>query len=294
MPTWNRNISMRALRAFCAAAKQQSFRAAAEDLYLTASAVSHQIKHLEEELGKKLFARTSRALTLTESGQAFYDDLYPILQALDATTRQHSSLPERGSLRISVKPFFASEVLLPRLPGFSERYPGLDINVDTSDESSEVADVSIRIFQTPPPSLLCDRLFSIRLIPVAAPEFYDTIKVVGNRITSEFPIIVHDARPNAWRQWQRSARIRLPSTLTTLRLDSMTAVARAAERGLGAALIPRHLVSGWLESQSLVQIFDHELETNDAYYLACHTQSADNPALTPFREWVLQEFMLDA
>lgn len=284
---------MRALRAFCAAAKHESFRAAAEDLYLTASAVSHQIKHLELELGKKLFARTSRALILTESGQAFYDDLYPILRSLDATTTQHSTMPERGSLRISVKPFFASEVLLPRLPGFNERYPGLDINVDTNDESSEVADVSIRIFQAPPPSLSCDRLFSIRLIPVAAPEFYDSVKVIGNRINSDFPIIVHDSRPNAWRQWQRSARIQLPKTLTTLRLDSMTAVARAAERGLGAALIPRHLVTSWLDSQSLVQLFDHDLETNDAYYLACHTQSADNPALIPFREWVLQEFMLD-
>lgn len=293
MSTWNRNISMRALRAFCAAAKHESFRAAAEDLYLTASAVSHQIKHLELELGKKLFARTSRALVLTESGQAFYEDLYPILRSLDATTTQHSTMPERGSLRISVKPFFASEVLLPRLPGFNERYPGLDINVDTNDESSEVADVSIRIFQAPPPSLSCDRLFSIRLIPVAAPEFYDSVKVIGNRINSDFPIIVHDSRPNAWRQWQRSARIQLPKTLTTLRLDSMTAVARAAERGLGAALIPRHLVTSWLDSQSLVQLFDHDLETNDAYYLACHTQSADNPALIPFREWVLQEFMLD-
>lgn len=293
MSTWNRNISMRALRAFCAAAKHESFRAAAEDLYLTASAVSHQIKHLELELGKKLFARTSRALVLTESGQAFYDDLYPILRSLDATTTQHSTMPERGSLRISVKPFFASEVLLPRLPGFNERYPGLDINVDTNDESSEVADVSIRVFQAPPPSLSCDRLFSIRLIPVAAPEFYDSVKVIGNRINSDFPIIVHDSRPNAWRQWQRSARIQLPKTLTTLRLDSMTAVARAAERGLGAALIPRHLVTSWLDSQSLVQLFDHDLETNDAYYLACHTQSADNPALIPFREWVLQEFMLD-
>ena len=293
MSTWNRNVSMRAMRAFCAAAKHGSFRAAAEDLYLTASAVSHQIKHLEEALGRKLFARTSRALLLTESGRAFYEDLQPILQALDATTALHSTLPERGSLRISVKPFFASEVLLPRLPHFNEQFPGLDINVDTNDESSEVADVSIRIFQSPPPSLSCDRLFAIQLVPVGAPEFYDSIKVVANRITSDFPIVVHNSRPNAWRQWQRSARIKLPSTLTTLRLDTMTAVARAAERGLGAALIPRHLVAGWLDSQSLVQLFDHELATNEAYYLACHTQSSDNAALKPFRDWVLQEFKFD-
>lgn len=284
---------MRAMRAFCAAARHGSFRAAAEDLYLTASAVSHQIKNLEQALGFRLFARNARALVLTESGRAFYEDLRPILQALDDTTAHHSTMPERGSLRISVKPFFASEILLPRLPAFNERFPGLDINVDTNNESSEYADVSIRIFQSPPPSLSCDRLFSIRLVPVAAADFYDSVKVVANRITSDFPIIVHDSRPNAWRQWQRSARIKLPSTLTTLRLDTMTAIARAAERGLGAALIPRHLVTSWIDSQSLLQLFDHELETNEAYYLTCHTRSEDNPALAPFREWVLQEFKLD-
>ncbi len=293
MTTWNRSISMRAMRSFCAAAKHESFRAAAEELYLTASAVSHQIKRLEQALGRKLFARRSRSLLLTEFGQTVFDDLSPILRTLDTTMARHSATPERGSLRISVRPFFANEVLLTRLPGFNERYPGLDINVDTQDESSEFADVSIRNFQSPPPTLACDRLFSIRLVPVGAPDFYDSVKIVGNRIASEFPIIVHDSRPNAWRQWQRSARIKLPSMLTTLRLDSMTAVARAAERGLGAALIPRHLVASWLDSQALVQLFDHELETNEAYFLACHSDPEENPALATFREWVLQEFMFD-
>ena len=80
MATWNRNISMRALRAFCAAAEYESFREAAQQLYLTASAVSHQIKHLETELGTKLFARTSRSLSVTESGQGLYSDLKPILE----------------------------------------------------------------------------------------------------------------------------------------------------------------------------------------------------------------------
>ena len=293
MASWNRNISMRALRAFCAAAEHESFSAAAQQLYLTASAVSHQIKHLETELGSSLFARSSRSLSLTEAGRALYTDLLPVLETLDEVTARHASASVRTSLKVSVPPFFASELFVPGLSEFSAGHPELDIDVDTSGDAGDAADASIRLFSSPPDSASCDRLFPVHLIPVSSPEFYDSVVVRGGRIVSDFPIIVHDSRPNSWRQWQRHSRIRVPSTAKTLRLDSMIAVARAAERGLGAALIPARLANGWLESQTLVQLFDHELKTKDAYYLVCNATIADNGALTAFRNWVLQEFALD-
>lgn len=283
---------MRALRAFCAAAERESFREAAQHLFLTDSAVSHQIKHLETELGDKLFARTSRSLSLTDSGRALYEELQPILESLDEVIAHHSEATTRDSLRISVKPFFASEVLVPRLPKFSALHPGLNIDVDTSGEAHETADVSIRMHSTPP-SNPCDRLFPIQLIPVSSPEFYDSTKIKAGKIVSDFPLILHDSRPNAWRQWQRSSRIKLPAAPKTLRLDSMIAIARAAEQGLGAALIPARLADRWLESQALVQLFDHTLQTKDAYYLACHSRSTDDEAFKAFRDWVLQEFVHD-
>lgn len=285
---------MRALRAFCAAAERESFREAAEELYLTASAVSHQIKHLETELANDLFTRTARGLTLTDSGQALYNDLQPVLDALDMVIERHSALPARGSLRISVKPFFASEVLVPRLNEFSKMHPGLNIDVDTSGENTENSDASIRLYPTSSAPKTADKLFSVRLIPVSSPAFYDSIKVRAGKIVSDFPIIVHDSRPGAWGQWQRSSRIRLPSDSKTIRLDSMIAVARAAEQGLGAALIPAHLVDRWLQAQVLVPLFDHELRAKDAYYFSCHSSTQENAALSAFRAWVLQELMLDA
>lgn len=292
MTTWNRNISMRALRAFCAAAEHESFRKAAEQLYLTASAVSHQIKHLETELANDLFTRTARGLSLTKSGQALYDELQPALEALDALLASHSDLPERGSLRISVTPFFASEVLVPRLTEFSEKHPGLNIDVDTSGENIEISDASIRLHSSPPVSKNSDKLFPIRLIPVSSPAFYDSIKVTAGKIKSEFPIIVHDSRPGAWGQWQRSSRIKLPPDSKTIRLDSMIAIARAAEQGLGAALIPAVLVDRWLQSQALVPLFDHELQTKDAYYFSSQSSTQENAALNAFRDWVLQELVM--
>jgi LysR family transcriptional regulator, glycine cleavage system transcriptional activator len=276
----NRNISLRGLRTFCVAAEHASFRDAADKLFITASAVSHQIKNLEEELGQKLFERTSRSLTLTEAGCSLLDDIKPLITRLDEVAALHRVSTTRSSLSISVQPFFASEVFIPRLPEFTRDHPDIDIKVDTSDESAErhpaTADVSIRVFKSPPEGLSSDRLFPLRLIPAASPELRKKI--------------VHDNRPKAWRQWQQSSGIQIPQDASIIRLDSMIAIARAAERGLGAALVPVQLSDAWFESGSLVPLSDHELVTRDAYYFVCRPGGANNETIQTLRTWVLQNF----
>jgi LysR family glycine cleavage system transcriptional activator len=290
----NRNISLRAMRVFCAAAEHQSFRQAADVLFLTSSAVSHQIKQLEAELGARLFERSSRALQLSADGSALYDDIHPLLVEFDTVVTRHSKTEPFRSLRISVQPFFASEVFVPRLPEFVAQHPDIDISIDTSDESLEkhpaTADVSIRIFKSKPDSFASDRLFALRLVPAGSLAFYDGIRVKSGRIQSEFPLLVHESRPKAWQKWERSSRIRLPDLKNTIRLDSMIAVARAAERGLGAALVPRQLSETWFRSDSLVQLFEHELGTKDSYYLVYRQEDRDKQDIQLFRAWALENF----
>ncbi|RZV33939.1 MAG: LysR family transcriptional regulator [Chromatiales bacterium] len=294
MPTWNRNVSMRALRAFCLAVERESFRLAAEDLYLTASAVSHQIRQLEDTIGSQLFSRSARSLNVTDAGRAFYDDLKPILDDLDVIIERNSKKAEGPVLKLSVQSFFASELLVPRLSDFVDENPDISITVDTADGESgthdRTADVAIRLFTKPPDGLDSDRLFALRLIPVGSPGFYDRVKVVAGRIKSDFPLIVHDSRPKAWQKWQRSSGIRLPRNPKIIRLNSMTSVARAAEQGLGAALMPAQLCCTWMESGALTQLFDHELESSEAYYLISPESAADTGHSKTFRDWVLQEF----
>lgn len=295
MPVTTGNLSLRGLRTFCVAAEHESFRDAAAKLFVTASAVSHQIKNLEEELGKVLFDRRTRALALTDAGQALYDDVHPLIRELDDVTSRHKVALTRSALHISVQPFFASELFVPRLAEFRNEHPGIDIVVDTSDESSEKhpgkADVSIRIFKSPPADLTADRLFPLRLVPAATPEFRDTLKIRANKIISDFPLIVHETRPTAWQQWQRSSDIELPKNVTSLRLDSMIAVARAAERGLGAALVPVQLSDSWFRSGSLVRLFPHELTTSDSFYFVYRNNVADNDNVRFLRHWVVQNFV---
>lgn len=285
-------MSLRGLRTFCAAARNESFRIAAEELFITASAVSHQIKNLEQELGQTLFVRTSRSLHLTETGRALFEEACPLMTQLDAIAGKYRASTSRRSLRVSVQPFFASELFVPKLNEFTERFPELDLSVDTSDETSEKlpanADVAIRLFKSPPQN--AEFLFPLRLLPVGSPEFRDSVVLEKKRIKSRFPIIVHETRANAWQQWARMTGIKLPDNSNAIRLDSMIAVARAAQRGIGAALVPVALSERWLESGSLVPIFEDELDSEDGYYLICREDKAGDRDVKVLRDWVLQNF----
>ncbi|HEX5787908.1 MAG TPA: LysR family transcriptional regulator [Woeseiaceae bacterium] len=294
MASHNQNISLRGLRTFCVAAEHESFRDAADLLFITASAVSHQIRNLETELGKKLFERGSRNISLTSDGELLYNDVRPLIRQLDAVAMAHSAQRARSTLRISVQPFFASELFVPKLVEFRKLHPDLDIVVDTSDESAEKhpgnAHASIRVFRSPPSGLAHDELFPLRLIPAGSPEFYDSVKVRAGRIVSKFPIVVHESRPKAWKQWERVSGITLPRDTDVVRLDSMIAVARAAERGLGAALVPTQLSDRWFSSSSLVPLFDSELLTRDCYYFVCDETARHEQNVQILREWVLDSF----
>ena len=294
MTPTNRNLSLRGLRTFCVAAEYESFRETADKLFITASAVSHQIKNLEEELGQKLFERTSRSLILTDAGRSLLGDIKPLITRLDEVAARHRVAATRSTLSISVQPFFASEVFIPRLPEFARAHPDIDIKVDTSDESAEkhpaTADVSIRVFRSAPDGFASDRLFPLRLVPVASPELCGRITVTETSISGDVPLLVHDSRPTAWRQWSQSSGMEVPQGTSIIRLDSMIAIARAAERGLGAALMPVQLSDAWFESGSLVPLSGHELLTRDAYYFVCRNSDADNETIQTLRRWVLQRF----
>jgi LysR family glycine cleavage system transcriptional activator len=290
----NQRTSLRGLRTFCVAAEHGSFRDAADALFITASAVSHQIKNLEQELGQPLFDRLTRSVALTEAGKSLYDEVRPLISRLDSITSSYRRTSVKSTLRISVQPFFASEVFVPSLSEFRHLHPDIEINVDTSDEAGEKhpanADASIRVFSSAPEGLESDHLFDLRLVPAVSTELRKEIVGKRKKPTGDFARIVHDSRADAWRQWQTESGVRLSADASILRLDSMIAVARAAERGLGAALVPVQLSDSWFDSGTLVRLFEHELVTSDAFYFVCRKEDAQNPSVQKLRAWVLQKF----
>jgi LysR family glycine cleavage system transcriptional activator len=289
-----KKTSLRGLRIFCVAAKYCNYRQAAEELSVTASAVSHQVKSLEEEFGVDLFVREGRSLTLTEPGERLYRQLEPAIGNIDEIIAEVLSSRAKRQLRVSVQPFFASECFVPRLEDFTAKHPDIEIFVDTSDETAErhpaSADASIRLFRQEPAQLDADALFPLRLIPACSPAFLKRYRKASGREFSPFPIVVHTSRPEAWKIWSRSTGIKLPPATSVVRLDSMIAVARAAERGVGAALVPVPLSDNWFKYGALVPMYDAAADMPETYYLACPPAKADLPEVRALRDWVRETF----
>lgn len=287
-------LSLRGLRTFCAAARYESFRTAGEELFITSSAVSHQIKSLEEELGEQLFDRTSRELKLTETGRSLFEEVNPLITQLDSILAKYKQGAISSSIRISVQPFFGSEYFIPRLTEFTTEHPEIDIQVGTSDESAEKhpsdADLSIRLFRTPPADMPSNLLFPLRLAPAGSPDFKKALKVRNKKILSEFPLIIHETHPKAWSQWSETNGIELPENPKTIRLDSMIAVLRAAQRGVGAALVPVPMGNLWFSEGSIVRLFKQELVADVSYFLVCSKDRAEDDSVAMLRQWILQNF----
>ena len=288
--------SLRGLRTFCVAARLGSFRRASEELFVTASAVSHQIKSLEDELGEPLFARSNRDRVLTATGELLYAKLNPLIEQLDTVVSGFKTGSVRVSIRISVQPFFASEYFIPRLSEFAAEHPDIDIHVGTSDESAEKhpadADLSIRLFRTPPSDMPSSLLFPLRMRPAGSPDFKKSLKLKNKKIVSEFPIIVHESRPNAWKQWAKEWGMQLPENTKVIRLDSMIAVVRAAQQGIGAALVPVPIGQLWFDEGSIVRLFDKEHVADVSYYLVTKDEKVSDKSVLLLRDWILQNFTI--
>ena len=289
-----RNVSLRELRTFCVAAEMSSFRDTAEAMFLTPSAVSHQVKSLEDVLDVQLFERLTRSIELTEAGQALYAELRTLIGELDDALERHASNDGRAVLRISVQPFFASELVVPNIGGLTAQNPDLDIKLETSDESLEkhaaTADVSIRIFRKAPTSLVAHRLFPLRLVLAASPGLKKRMQRLGNKALDDLPRIVHESRPGAWRKWERRTGRTVAGNGRVVRFDSMLAVANAAERGVGTALVPLKLSDSRFEAGTLAQLFPEALESSEAYYLVYRHEDKTKPAIKAFRDWALEMF----
>ena len=295
MPTRSASrTSLRGLRTFCVAARYESFKAAADELFITASAVSQQVKSLEEELGVQLFERGTRDLKLTDVGHSLFEALSPLVDRLDEVVADFKKAGLRKSVRISVQPFFASEYFVPRLSEFTARHPEIDIQVGTSDEASEKlptdADLAIRLFRKPPPGAQADLLFPLRMVPAGSASLKKSLKVRGNKIVSDFPLIVHATQPKAWAEWSRSSGIGIPENSKITRLDSMIAVVRAAEQGIGAALVPVPLAEQWFRQRTIVCLFDEELVADVSYFLVSPETKAEDKAVETLRAWILERF----
>ena len=285
----------RSLRTFCTAAELLSFKKAANELCLTPSAVSHQINDLEEELGTKLFKRLTRSVSLTQDGSHLYAEINPCLKAIDEATDRIRRRKTPQPLLVQMPEFFASELLMPRISGFSDAHPDIDLQIEglgISDDLNPGADINIVLSRKTPTAIKVEKLFPIRYVPACSLKLKERWE--GEGITElaaiqKATILLHKARPKAWDQWAENAGVADLQPKKVIYVDSMFALSRAAEQSVGIALMPLPVSQDWFDSGSLVALHESHLETEDYYWLVLNGNSNKRTALT-FWHWLIERF----
>jgi LysR family glycine cleavage system transcriptional activator len=285
--------SLKFLKTFQVAAARQSFKAAADELFITPSAVSHQIRALEEQLGIVLFERGPHSLTLSEAGQQYLRHVDSIFTRLEAVTEQLQINHGRDVLRLNVPPFFATEMLLPRLTVFLEAQPDTDIHINTLPATPQAhaanADLSIVVGAAPTADHNCHKLFSQTFVPACSPTLLLRQPIERADELSQHTLIAHEARRDGWHRWAQSAGIDLrPRKI--IRFDTMYAAAHAAEGGIGVALVSAPLAAARFAQGSLIRLFDAELETGESYFLVTRKEDSVRPDIRALVSWIIEEF----
>jgi len=269
-----------ALRAFRAAARHGRFRDAARDLGVTESAVSHQIKRLEELVRMPLFDRNGPQVSLTADGRRYYAAIDPALLTIAEATRALTGSRERGQVVLTLPPSLAMLWLIPRLPAFETAFPDIDLQLNTTtrvvDLRREQVDLAIRHGQGAWADVKSDFLFSETATPVCRPGYLPAGAVDDPVVAlSASRLIVNGYFPDEWTEWARARGIGGPAMANTLKFETQEQVLAAAEQGLGLAIGRSPLVDGRIASGALEAPFGASAFAQAAYYL-CRS-----PAVTP-------------
>lgn len=293
--------SLNALRAFWAAAKHRSFAAAANELHVTASAVSLQIRQLEDELELKLFDRTPKGLMLTAEGARLLPGINLAFENLRSSIAALDDEGRRGArLRISVAPSFATKWLLPRLGNFLDRHPEVEVDVKASIELTDFArdevDLAIRYGSGDYPGLAVELLLRDRMYPVCSPELLMRFGRSNqtpdpSRIFAAAPLL-HDASADrdpavpSWKMWLKAAGLADVDWRKGPRFNQTALALDAALAGLGIALAPAVLVDADVAAGRLVRLANDETPGDFAYYLVHPLDKGALPPLQQFKDWL--------
>lgn len=285
-------MQLRGLRTFCVAAEHLSFKKAADELCLTASAVSHQISDLETQLGTKLFARLTRSVALTDEGGLLYDEVRPCLTTIDQAAQRIKKRATREPLLVQMPEFFASELLMPIINGFSDLHQDIDLRIESMDINSEIdssADINIMLSRNRPTAPVYQKLFPIRYVPACSKQLHNEWLrkgFTGLDSINVATILLHKARPDAWRKWANFAGIPNMKPKQFIFVDSMFALARAAEQSVGIALVPLPVSQAWFDSGALVPLHNSHLTSEDFYWMTLNDKTKNPGTAQIFWDWI--------
>ena len=282
------------LLAFEAAARHQSVSRAAEELHLTQSAVSRQIRHLEDQVGTALFHRVRQRVVLTDAGRVYAADVLAVLQQLSASTQKTMAFASTdGLLNLAVLPTLGTRWLIPRLGGFMALHPEAMVNFSARTEPFDFAgtpfDAAIHFGSPHWAGAVCEFLMHEQTVPVCSPAYRDRHHIHSPQDLAGVVLLQQSTRTTQWAAW--FDRVGAPTALALRgpQYEHFAMLAQAAVSGLGAALLPRFLIEQELAAGTLVTLSNTVLISTDAYYLVYPEARAQTPLVKAFTDWVVGE-----
>jgi DNA-binding transcriptional LysR family regulator len=284
---------------FEAAARHLSFTKAGEELYLTQSAVSRQIKELEDQLGAALFHRRHRALTLTEAGQQFYAAAAQVLATMRAATeRLRSQAGRRRPLSVTTTHSFAALWLIPRLAGFTRDHPGVDVRITAETRVQDLERDGLDLALRHGPASLAGpnavRLFGEKVFPVCSPKLLKKTPLEKPADLRHHILLQYDDPDGRhpwlhWKTWLEVERISDLRPAGTLSFSGYEQIIPAALAGHGVALGRSPLVKDLLASRELVAPFKSQADPARAYFAIVSKSAEGRPEVAAFVAWLRDE-----
>ncbi|MDW4550449.1 LysR substrate-binding domain-containing protein [Defluviimonas sp. D31] len=287
-----------ALRAFEAAARLGSFKAAAEELCVSASAISHQIRLLESYLDRPMFTRGPQAVRLTRAGERYLARIGPLLDELDASTRAITGEAAQGVIRLRMTEWFAKRWLIPRLPRFMRACPGLEVQIETglppTDFRHGALDVIIHWGDAPVEGAVIEPFFASTRTPVCSPAYLAAHPDLKAPRDLARHVLLRDETDDGWAEWFGVAG--LPTycpeggpVFSHCELSTTAALSDA-----GVELAYRELLIDLLRDGDLVQLFDILSPVRTIYSLAYERRRAKDARILAFREWLFGEILAES
>jgi len=267
-------------------------------LFITASAVSHQIKNLEQHLGVNLFKRNKRRVELTPIGTRYLVSINQALNGIDVATQDITSNPKMDIVRISVAPNFLIRWLIPRLSRFQSKHPDVELQINSSNQPVDLkafnTDMAVYFGHGDWHDIDVELLYNVSLVPVCSKALLkDKHPLKSPQDLQHYPLIHVSKRLYEWPEWLDISNIEYSGFSRGLQLSSSQLATTAARENLGVALADRTLSSPEIESGKLIMPFDILLDSQKAFYLAHNKNPMMTYGMRVFKEWVIDEVQND-
>lgn len=287
----NKLPPLNALKAFEAAARHLSVKAAAEELSVTPGAVSQMLKTLELHLGRQLFDRVNRGIVLTEAGRNYLPPVRNAFRQIAEASRRVAAEEETDVLTVSTTPFFASAWLVPRLGSFRAAHPDIDLRILTgnglADFTRDGVDVAIRHGLGRYPGLKSDHVLAVAMIPVAAPSLVARMgKPARPANLLDWPL-VQDADRKGWALWFEAQGLADTGPTRGPSFDDPGLLLSAIIAGQGAGLLPDAMVETDVKEGRLVRLAEAKEIEVFAYYLVYPELAQGRAKIQAFRDWLV-------